>query len=92
MRKPTKDADSGPSFAVLPLIQDDDLLRRDFARRGFLCAAGRHVRSSQPKLVPKITCFLGQALSRILRLRSGFRLAARTPPGQLKMYYFAIAF
>jgi hypothetical protein len=25
-------------------------------------------------------------------LRSGFRLAARTPPEQLKMYYFAIAF
>jgi hypothetical protein len=25
-------------------------------------------------------------------LRSGFRLAARTPPEQLKMYYFAIDF
>ena len=29
-------------------------------------------------------------LSGILRLRSGFRLAARTPPGQLNMYYFAL--
>jgi hypothetical protein len=30
--------------------------------------------------------------STILRLRSGFRLAARTPPEQLKMYYFALEF
>jgi hypothetical protein len=27
--------DSGPSFPASPLIQDDVLLRRDFARRGF---------------------------------------------------------
>ena len=27
---------------------------------------------------------------KILRLRSGFRLAAQTPPDQLKMYYFAL--
>jgi hypothetical protein len=41
----------------------------------------------------KIAWFLGAALSRqILRFRSGFRLAARTPPEQLKMYYFAIDF
>jgi hypothetical protein len=26
---------SGPSFPASPLIQDDGLLRRDFARRGF---------------------------------------------------------
>jgi len=39
----------------------------------------------------KIAWFLDVALSKqILRFRSGFRLAARTPPGQLKMYYFAI--
>jgi hypothetical protein len=40
------DADSGPSFPALPLIQDDDLLRRDFARRGVssarrVCTGGK---------------------------------------------------
>jgi hypothetical protein len=34
--------------------------------------------------------FLEDALSRILRLRSEFRLAAQTPPEQLKMAYFAL--
>ncbi len=34
-REPGADADSGPSFAALPLILDDGLLRRDFARRSF---------------------------------------------------------
>jgi hypothetical protein len=35
--------DSGPSFPASPLIQDDGLLRRDFARRGFPSAlAGLH--------------------------------------------------
>jgi hypothetical protein len=34
----------------------------------------------------------GHGLVKILRLRSGFRLAAQTPTGQLKMYYFAIDF
>jgi hypothetical protein len=39
----------------------------------------------------KIAWLLDAALLRqILRFRSGFRLAARTPPEQLKMYYFAI--
>jgi hypothetical protein len=38
--------DSGPSFPASPLIQDDGLLRRDFARRGFpdarrVCTAGK---------------------------------------------------
>jgi len=28
------------SFPALPLIQDDGLLRRDFARRGFLSRVG----------------------------------------------------
>src|SRR5579864_7152766 len=28
----------GPSFSASPLIQDDGLLRRDFARRGFPAA------------------------------------------------------
>jgi len=32
--------DSGPSFPASPLIQDDGLLRRDFARRGFLPRGG----------------------------------------------------
>jgi hypothetical protein len=33
--------------------------------------------------------FAGLSL-KILRLRSGFRLAAQTPPAQLNMYYFAL--
>jgi hypothetical protein len=31
-------SDSGPSLPASPLIQDDGLLRRDFARRGFSAA------------------------------------------------------
>jgi hypothetical protein len=31
---------------------------------------------------------MGDVVKGILRLRSGFRLAARTPPRRLKMYYF----
>ncbi|HLK08550.1 MAG TPA: hypothetical protein VKV30_11425 [Candidatus Angelobacter sp.] len=55
--------------------------------------------SSQPKQTEskivdeKLHGFWNVALARqILRFRSGFRLAARTPPEQLKMYYFAIDF
>jgi hypothetical protein len=50
VRKPGTGADSGPSFPASPLIQDDGLLRRDFARRGFFRAAGLH-RSSQSSVV-----------------------------------------
>jgi hypothetical protein len=48
---------------------------------------------TESKMVDEIAWFLDLALSKqILRFRSGFRLAARTPPEQLKMYYFAIDF
>ena len=46
-RKPTAEADPGPSFPASPLIQDDSLLRCDFARRGFFCASG--LRKSGPQ-------------------------------------------
>jgi len=91
--------DSGPSFPVSPLIQDDfccaAVLRgaASLARR--VGAPGQSADHIQKTAEPtkKITCFLGHALSRqILRFRSGFRLAARTPPEQLKMYYFALDF
>jgi hypothetical protein len=40
IRKPGVDADSGPSFAASPLIQDDGLLRRDFGRARLLSRGG----------------------------------------------------
>jgi hypothetical protein len=71
----------------------------DFARRAAFLARrvgtpGRQPRafSINQKPTLKITYLLRRALLGILRFRSGFRLAARTPPGQLKMYYFALAF